>query len=85
MCPMAAEKKRPRKPTEQKPTGRARELGKTRLVTIEIDVLLDDALEAFRQADRRTKKAVVTMALEEFLAKHGHWPPRSTPSPDMPK
>jgi hypothetical protein len=64
-----------------KKTGRARDRGDTRLVTIELDAALDDAIEAFRQQDRRTKKTVITMALEEFLTKHGVWPPPKPPPP----
>jgi hypothetical protein len=67
--------KRQKKTDEERPQGRARETGKTRLVTVELDVRLDDALEAFRQKDRRTKKAVIEMALEEYLAARKAWPP----------
>ena len=65
-------KKRPKKPA-----GRARDRGETRLVTFELDVKLDDALEVFHQRDRRTKKAIVSMALEQFLERQGAWPPDS--------
>jgi predicted transcriptional regulator len=44
-------------------------------VTFECDVALDDALQEFCRKDRRTKKAVITLALEQYLAQHGHWPP----------
>jgi hypothetical protein len=55
--------------------GRAREQGKTRLLNVELETFLDDALEACRQKERRTKKAIVTLALEDYLARAGFWPP----------
>jgi hypothetical protein len=69
---------RPKKSGGKRNQGRARETGKTRLVTVELDVKLDDALEAFRQKDRRTKKAVIEMALEEYLAARKAWPQPDT-------
>ncbi len=56
--------------------GRARELGGVVALNAEIDPRLDEAIEAFRIRDRRTKKAVITMALEEFLERHAPdlWP-----------
>jgi hypothetical protein len=44
------------------------------------------ALEAYVTASRpRTSKAAVTeVALEEFLKKHGHWPPAPPPPADPP-
>ena len=56
--------------------GRARERGVTRLVTVELEVALDDALELARHAERRTRKAVITLAIEEYLKKSGFWPPK---------
>jgi hypothetical protein len=70
---MLAVAKKPKKPVRGQ--GRARATGKTRLVTVELTVALDDALEAFRQADKRTKKAVIEMALEKLLSDAGYWPP----------
>lgn len=59
----------PKKRRGRKPhlTGRARDTGKTRLVTFELDAWLDDAVEAFRYKDQRTKRTIVQMALKEFL------------------
>jgi predicted transcriptional regulator len=65
-------KKRPTQPAGQ---GRARDRGATRTITVELDPALDDALEAFRIKDRRTKRAVVTIAIEQYLERQGAWPP----------
>jgi hypothetical protein len=56
--------------------GRARQRGEVRLINAEVDPRLDDAVEEFMIRDRRSKKVVITMALEEFLQKHGLWPPK---------
>jgi hypothetical protein len=56
--------------------GRAREHGKVRFVGAEIDPRLDDAIEECVSQERRTKKAIITLALEEYLAKHDLWPPQ---------
>jgi hypothetical protein len=56
--------------------GRARERGVVRLINVEVDPRLDDAIEAFMVQDRRSKKVIVTMALEEFLQKRDLWPPK---------
>jgi hypothetical protein len=74
MLDMVERKKNPRK------TGRARDRGEVRLVTIELDPRLDDAVEEFMVKDRRSKKVVITMALEEFLESKGLWPPAESES-----
>jgi hypothetical protein len=61
--------------TKRKPRGRARERGETRPFTFEMDLPLDNALEACARQERRTKKAVLTFALEQYLAEQGFWPP----------
>jgi hypothetical protein len=55
--------------------GRARDRGTTVPVTVELDTALDAALEAVRLKDRRTKRAVITIAIEEYLTRNGAWPP----------
>jgi hypothetical protein len=56
--------------------GRAREQGKVRFVGAEVDPRLDDAIEECALKERRSKKAIITLALEEYLAKHDLWPPQ---------
>jgi len=68
---MAREKKKPVKTA----TTRARDTGAVRLIGAEVDPALDDALERCAGLERRSKKAVITLALEEYLAKAGLWPP----------
>ena len=60
---------------KRKPTGRARQSGKTRLVTFEFPAALDEALERHARSDYRSKKAIVVLALQEYLARHAAWPP----------
>ena len=61
---------------KQRPTkGRARERGDSVYVGVEVDPRLDAALEACAAKDLRSKKAVITLALQEYLGKNGLWPP----------
>jgi hypothetical protein len=55
--------------------GRARDRGETRPFTVELTPPLDDALEARAAKDMRTKKAVLVLALQEYLQRLGDWPP----------
>jgi hypothetical protein len=55
--------------------GRARERGQTHVITTELPAGLDGQLEACCQKERRTKTAVVTLALEDYLTRAGFWPP----------
>ena len=57
---------------------RARDEGKVVPYTVELTPDHAQALEACRIQERRTKKAVVLLALEEYLAKAGLWPPAGT-------
>ena len=57
------------------PAGRARERGETIPVTLEFRPELDAALERCMNAERRTKKAIVELALEAYLAERKFWPP----------
>lgn len=66
--PMA--KRRPKRPK-----GRARQRGETNLFAFELDPRLDAALEECAARERRTKKAVTTLALEDYLSARGLWPP----------
>jgi hypothetical protein len=59
---------------KKKSQGRARQRGDTVPFTLELDPELDRALEACRDRDMRTKKAIVTIALQEYLAGQGLWP-----------
>jgi phage terminase large subunit-like protein len=68
-----AKKKTSRAQPETK--GRARERGDTVTFTFEMDPPLDAAFEAAAIQERRTKKAVLTMALEKYLKELGLWPP----------
>lgn len=56
---------------------RARDLGKVRLLTVEISPALLAALESYEGRERRTRRASVEMALERFLTEAGLWPPPS--------
>lgn len=47
--------------------GRARQTGKTRLINFEIDVQLDESLAAAAEREKRTKRAILTLALERYL------------------
>jgi hypothetical protein len=75
---MGRERRKPNDKQRPKP-GRARDRGDVRLVTVELDTRLDDAIEACRRRDRRTKKAVITLALEAYLSQQGLW----SPEPDQ--
>lgn len=41
----------------------------------------DAAIEAFREAQlvQPDKSAIITKAIDEFLEKHGFWPPKAPP------
>lgn len=67
-------------PEPKKASGRARDLGITRIVTVEVPTDLDEAAEKYRQDNDRTKKSVIVMALRKFLTEVGYWPPAETPS-----
>lgn len=67
--------------SKKKTTGRARDKGETKPFTLELPVALDEALERFAAADRRTKKAITIIALESLLKENGFWPPPSPPQP----
>jgi hypothetical protein len=68
-----------KKPHQPKP-GRARSHGTVRVVTVEIDPKLDDALEQCMHTERRTKRATITLAIEAYLQERGLWP-RSSDKP----
>jgi hypothetical protein len=65
-----------RKPA--KPKGRARDRGDTRLLGVEIDADLADALDTFIDArrPRLTKRSALEWAIEKLLTENGHWPPK---------
>ena len=58
---------------------RARDKGTVRLLTAEIDPRLDDAINVLMDRTKHLKRVVVTFALQEYLAKHGLWPPAGEP------
>jgi predicted transcriptional regulator len=62
--------------SKKKAGGRARDRGEVVLLTVELDPALDAALETFRQRELRTKKSVISLALQEYLASRGAWPPK---------
>lgn len=59
--------------------GRARERGEVSLLQVEISLLLDKAVEDCRHDERRTRKALVELALEAYLKQRGFWPPGESP------
>lgn len=63
-------KKKPQKP----PKGRARERGDTVTFTFEMTPAVNAALEACARAEDRTKKAILTRALQQYLTAAGHPP-----------
>jgi hypothetical protein len=67
----------------RRPKGRARERGETHTFTLELDPRLDAALEECAYRERRTKKAVTTLALEAYIGQtHPDlWPPTDQQSP----
>jgi hypothetical protein len=52
---------------ETKKRGRARERGLTRPFMLDLPVPLDERLEDQARLDRRTKRAIVILALEAYL------------------
>jgi len=57
-----------KKRQRRKPQGRSRETGKTRSFNFEIEPGLDDALTEAAEREKRTKRAILTLALERYLA-----------------
>jgi hypothetical protein len=57
------------------PKGRARDRGTLVPVMFEIPPELHAALEACAERDFRTKRAVCTLALQDYLQRQGLWPP----------
>ncbi len=62
-------------PSDTGEGGRARDRGEVRTLSIEIAPLLDDLIERCRQKERRTKRAFIELAVEEYLLKRGYLPP----------
>lgn len=61
-----------KKPSE---SPRIRKRPGKRQLTFEFPDALDDALESCAERDLRSKKAVMMLALQEYLAQQGLWPP----------
>jgi predicted transcriptional regulator len=59
----------------KKPAGRKRERGEVATIMVEVSLDLKAAIEALSRKNRRTRTAELTIALEEYLTKHGFWPP----------
>jgi predicted transcriptional regulator len=57
-------------------TGRARERGETVPFMFEMAPELAEALDECARAEMRTKRAVLTLALYDYLAARGLWPAR---------
>lgn len=57
-------------------TGRARDEGEVKFVGAELEPALISAIEKCMEKERRTKRAVITLALEEYLTRAGLWPPK---------
>jgi hypothetical protein len=66
----------PRKKADRRPpSGRARDKGQAVPYTVELTPEHAAALDACVSAERRTKKAIVLLALERYFAAAGLWPP----------
>lgn len=78
MWGMATKKNRPSKAID-KTGGRARELGQTQTFTFEMTPELKEQFAACATKERRTLKAVLTVALEEYLARRGLWKASESP------
>jgi hypothetical protein len=74
MALMAGERKAGVKRT-RRGRKRARDRGEVRPFTVELEAALGEALKACAERDRRTKKAVLVLALEKYLTEGGYWPP----------
>jgi metal-responsive CopG/Arc/MetJ family transcriptional regulator len=61
--------------TMKKKKGRARDRGEVVVVSVEMPRALNAALERFSEIDRRSKRAILIMALEAYLQEKGVWPP----------
>ena len=63
---------------KKKPEKSSREAAKPPPLFVRIDWPLHDAVQAFIESQPAPpdRTAVVVAALREFLAKHGHWPPK---------
>jgi hypothetical protein len=62
--------------TKKKPArGRSRERGDSVPFMFELSPDLNAALEACAERDLRTKRAVVTLALQDYLQRQGLWTP----------
>jgi len=64
----------------QQPKGRARDRGAAVPFTLDLDPALDEVLDACAGQERRTKRAIVTLALERYFTERGLWPPDSAGS-----
>src|SRR5262245_57002211 len=65
------------RPANTNPTTgwRARQKGLVKLVGAELAPALADALARCAREQRRTKKALLSLALEAYLQQGGYWPP----------
>ena len=70
--------KRPRGRPKGIPKGRSRETGGTVAFTLELSVPLKDTMSALAKRDRRTLRAIMEIALEEYLKSQGLWPPAAS-------
>lgn len=55
--------------------GRSRETGNTVAFTLELALPLKGAMSELSKRDRRTLRAIMEIALEEYLTRQGLWPP----------
>jgi len=65
-----------RKKKSEVPQGRARDRGEVIPTTFEFPPDLDQAIDRCAGKERRSRKAVVVLAIEEYLSKQGLWPPK---------
>jgi predicted transcriptional regulator len=60
---------------KKQPKGRARERGDSITFTFEMSPALNEAVGECAEKDMRTKRAVIVLALQDYLQRQGLWPP----------
>jgi hypothetical protein len=69
------EKKKPRPGKKPERPERARDRGEVKLLTVEITLEHDRAIESAARQTRLKRRALVELALEQYFAGLGLWPP----------
>jgi hypothetical protein len=73
MVLMARREKPKKEPETEREKGRARETGVTISFNFEMSPRLNATLKACSKKERRTLKAVITLALEQYFERAGMW------------